>query len=137
MNRSLIDQLNFYIHQKEISASTFVGRMVGDALHQEIETLRSAVATIERQSLRCVKKGKKTIKCDLESCIFNVDGYCRSSDADWNDGMCYMYINDVGVNTIFCRTGNCVHNCSGKCKAEYVEFFNGGNECRTFEESER
>lgn len=46
MYKDLIDQLNFYIQQKETSAQTFVGRMVGSALHKEIDTLRSAVQAI-------------------------------------------------------------------------------------------
>lgn len=46
MYENLINQLNFYIQQKETSAQTFVGRMVGSALHKEIDTLRSAVQVI-------------------------------------------------------------------------------------------
>lgn len=46
MHENLINQLNFYIKQKETTASTFVGRMVGSALHKEINTLRSAVQAI-------------------------------------------------------------------------------------------
>lgn len=46
MYENLINQLNFYIKQKETTASTFVGRMIGSALCQEIDTLRSAVQVI-------------------------------------------------------------------------------------------
>ena len=46
MYEHIINQLNFYIQQKETSAQTFVGRMVGSALHEECNTLSAAVQAI-------------------------------------------------------------------------------------------
>lgn len=50
MYENLINQLNFYIKQKETSASTMLGRMVGSALHEECNTLSAAVQAINTLS---------------------------------------------------------------------------------------
>lgn len=46
MYKDLIDRLNFYKMQKETSASTMLGRMVGSALREECNTLSAAVQAI-------------------------------------------------------------------------------------------
>ena len=57
MYENLINQLNFYIQQKETTMQLTVGRMVAPALKKEVDTLRSAIAAIE-----ALVAGQETLK---------------------------------------------------------------------------
>ena len=61
MYENLINQLNFYIQQKETTMQTSIGRMVAPAMKREVDTLRSAVEAIE-----ALVAGQETLKQSIQ-----------------------------------------------------------------------
>ena len=61
MYENVINQLKFYIQQKETTMQLTVGRMVAPALKKEINTLRSAVEAIE-----ALVAGQETLKQSIQ-----------------------------------------------------------------------
>lgn len=59
MYENVINQLNFYIQQRETTMQLTVGRMLAPALKKEVDTLRSAVEAIE-----ALVAGQETLKKD-------------------------------------------------------------------------
>lgn len=75
---------------------------------------------------------KRTVKCGLDTCTFNIGGKCRSDIVELIDGACNMY-SDGGNRVITCSRYSCGNNKDGFCAADNIALV-AGEGCTAYTE---
>lgn len=75
---------------------------------------------------------KRTIKCGLDTCTFNIGGKCRSNIVELVEGTCTSY-SDGGSRVVFCSRYSCGNNKDGFCNADNIALI-AGEGCTAYTE---
>lgn len=75
---------------------------------------------------------KRTIKCGLDTCTFNIGGKCRSNIVELVDRTCTSY-SDGGSRVVCCSRYSCGNNKDGFCTADNIALI-AGEGCTAYTE---